>query len=139
MYESLKDLKSKMDAAKAELAEKGKDAVKVAFKEFFDAHPEVLALRWKQYTPYFNDGEPCEFSVGSWSIKTHTTEGSEDEYGEEGFAGEYDRAIVSEAMRKEVQELFNLAGDETMEIAFGDHADVTATRNGFDVEEYEHD
>jgi len=25
--------------------------------------PGVFNARWKQYTPFFNDGEPCEFSV----------------------------------------------------------------------------
>lgn len=24
----------------------------------------VLAVKWEQYTPYFNDGEPCYFRVG---------------------------------------------------------------------------
>lgn len=28
----------------------------------------VLAVSWNQYTPYFNDGEPCEFSVHSVGV-----------------------------------------------------------------------
>lgn len=27
------------------------------------AFPGVTAVSWTQYTPYFNDGDPCEFSV----------------------------------------------------------------------------
>lgn len=27
--------------------------------------PGILAVRWNQYTPYFNDGEPCEFNIYS--------------------------------------------------------------------------
>lgn len=27
-------------------------------------HTEVTGIAWTQYTPYFNDGEPCVFSVG---------------------------------------------------------------------------
>lgn len=34
------------------------------FKEFFEQNPNVYALQWAQYTPYFNDGDPCTFSVG---------------------------------------------------------------------------
>lgn len=30
----------------------------------------VKAVTWHQYTPYFNDGEPCEFSVGDMSATT---------------------------------------------------------------------
>ena len=26
--------------------------------------PALKAIRWNQYTPYFNDGDPCTFSVG---------------------------------------------------------------------------
>ena len=26
--------------------------------------PEVGGVKWYQYTPYFNDGDPCEFSTG---------------------------------------------------------------------------
>lgn len=31
------------------------------FQAAFDSG--VKAIKWRQYTPYFNDGEPCEFSV----------------------------------------------------------------------------
>ncbi len=27
------------------------------------AQPGVTEVSWRQYTPYFNDGEPCEFGV----------------------------------------------------------------------------
>jgi len=33
-------------------------------KTFFEEHSEVTAIRWRQYTPSFNDGDPCEFTVG---------------------------------------------------------------------------
>ena len=33
------------------------------------AAPEIAALRWRQYTPYFNDGEPCTFSVNDLYAK----------------------------------------------------------------------
>lgn len=32
-------------------------------EEFFAEYPEVAEIRWDQYAPHFNDGEPCEFSV----------------------------------------------------------------------------
>ncbi|UDL15302.1 hypothetical protein SEA_KUDEFRE_73 [Gordonia phage Kudefre] len=33
------------------------------------AFPEVEAVRWEQYTPYFNDGDACEFGVREASLK----------------------------------------------------------------------
>lgn len=57
----------KLNAAKKayedQLASIGKDAQK-AVAEFLVPHmPAGFALFWTQYTPYFNDGETCTFSV----------------------------------------------------------------------------
>ena len=32
-------------------------------------HPEVLSLRWEQFTPHFNDGEECVFRVHEIQVK----------------------------------------------------------------------
>jgi len=42
--------------------------VKKAFKVFLEAHPEIKCIFWSQYTPYFNDGDPCTFSVHEPSV-----------------------------------------------------------------------
>ena len=34
-------------------------------KEFFDENPELESFGWNQYTPYFNDGDTCEFSANT--------------------------------------------------------------------------
>lgn len=45
------------------------ERMKGAFKEVFDEYPDVdLKIVWTQYTPAFNDGEPCEFTMGEVSI-----------------------------------------------------------------------
>jgi len=31
--------------------------------------PGIEAVRWIQYTPYFNDGDPCYFRIGESSVK----------------------------------------------------------------------
>lgn len=36
------------------------------FQDAFDKG--IKAISWQQYTPYFNDGEPCEFGVGDISF-----------------------------------------------------------------------
>ncbi|AXH69652.1 hypothetical protein HWB79_gp159 [Streptomyces phage LukeCage] len=33
------------------------------------AHPNVVAVRWSQYTPGFNDGEPCTFDGHSPEVR----------------------------------------------------------------------
>lgn len=53
------------------------------FKEFFEEYPEIVAVGWNQYTPYFNDGDTCEFSVGDMfavaAESVYTGEEDEDE------------------------------------------------------------
>jgi hypothetical protein len=42
--------------------------------------PEVLRFGWTQYTPYFNDGDPCIFGVNElWAVPVGTSEEDEDE------------------------------------------------------------
>lgn len=65
----------------------------------------VTAVTWNQYTPYFNDGEPCEFSVGDMSV-TNNKEVAElwlDDNFHEDRLVEYDRAEYE----KEVEEAKN--------------------------------
>lgn len=58
------NLKTQINALKAEMQENSKDLMKEAFREFFEKYDVVDNIFWTQYTPYFNDGESCEFSVG---------------------------------------------------------------------------
>lgn len=48
------------------------------------AFPEVVAVRWTQYTPYFNDGEACTFDVNDARTKLIDTDEEDGEY-EDGF------------------------------------------------------
>jgi hypothetical protein len=57
-------LKSRINALKEEMQENSKILMKEAFREFLEKYDVVENIFWTQYTPYFNDGESCEFSVG---------------------------------------------------------------------------
>ncbi|QGH76425.1 hypothetical protein SEA_DAUBENSKI_129 [Streptomyces phage Daubenski] len=137
-------------------------------------HPMVSKVRWTQYTPYFNDGEACEFSSHGAEVSLvgleageeglETDEGKWYDEGDEVFLGEYDMytykygddgRIDYDAGRQYV-----VGGVDTTDVAtalaefegalnahhyvwlnetFGDPAEVTATKDGFEVEHYEHD
>jgi hypothetical protein len=59
-----KSLQDQINALNAQMREKSKELMKEAFREFLDKYGEVVeSVFWTQYTPYFNDGEACEFSV----------------------------------------------------------------------------
>ena len=138
------------------MQEQGKDALKDAFQEFFQAHPEARAIVWTQYTPYFNDGDACTFSVGDLCLKLQTAseEQNQDEE-EEDYEDEDDYECASYDLKygsktltkaeakllKDFESLKKATGqlDEVFELVFGDHVKVVATRDGFDVTEYDHE
>jgi hypothetical protein len=61
---ALKELAAARDEYKAKIKEAGKAAIEEAAKSVFEAHAEINRIEWTQYTPYFNDGDPCVFRVG---------------------------------------------------------------------------
>lgn len=51
----METFKNAIVSARAELTEFFLDTV----REFLRTHPEFRGITWRQYTPLFNDGEPC--------------------------------------------------------------------------------
>lgn len=71
LFTELKEMKSAYDR---KLKEEGEAAVKDAFKDVFDKFPEIRSIMWTQYTPYFNDGDQCYFSVREFDVNVGTDE-----------------------------------------------------------------
>lgn len=144
--------------------------------------PQLKALVWEQYTPYFNDGDVCEFSVHGYSLRVafHDAEPGDDDYYDDGFFRiddgdllEYDydydnkdyssgygrptrnnirigndvaRAVLGDDADKVAvlinslyTELDSGGHDVFLRSTFGDHAEITATIDGFSIDYYEHD
>lgn len=38
-------------------------SAKAYIMAFMEANPDIKLITWEQYTPYFNDGDPCQFGV----------------------------------------------------------------------------
>lgn len=134
----------------------------------FAADPRVSAIQWRQYTPYFNDGDPCEFGahlndegfVALDKVPTywHYDEATDEEgepvqtlgsYGADSLGTKvYDynaRAFVEKAnptpldiAAQQLEDNWNHY-EAVVREHFGEHAVVIATREGFNVEYYEHD
>lgn len=95
------------------------------FKVLFDQYPELYSVTWQQYTPYFNDGEECRFRSGHTYPDLNQKDGEDLKY----------NSKESEAVK-----LFMASFDsDIMEFLFGDHVEVTVTREGIEVEDYEHE
>lgn len=142
----LKALEDKMAALHEQMQKEGQVAFNEAIKEVFDAHPEVEAFRWCQYTPYFNDGDTCEFCVNSdvdilpvdKAPLPHT---EQEKY---RYAQEDSWYCGYNGMPKEFEGAANdfsscLRVDDLLLILFGDHVKITAWRDRIEVEEYNHD
>ena len=139
-------------AAQAAFIENGKTLLTEEFKKFFEVNPGIAKFTWTQYSPYFNDGDECVFSV-NYPTFTNDADGEieydeleselEDSwlYGEDAY-GEYSGTPTA-AEEAAMDELTGLWGfsvmDDLFEALFGNHVRVTATKEGISVDEYSHD
>jgi len=138
--QELREIKAKYEAM---LKSEGKAILGGAFKSFFDACPNVDAVRWRQYTPYFNDGDVCTFRLREPTFRfvevPESVQDGLDEYGDD-FCEVWGDATSALGISEEAdQQLNSVFDDDVMLAVFGDHVQVTATREGFFVDEYDHD
>lgn len=117
------------------------------------AAENVEAIRWSQFTPYFNDGEPCIFGAGQVEVKLagdDTSGYDEDGYISAGEMVDYRRSGsgYSSTVKPQYEHLYRalLTLDDELDHfedflhgSFGDHAQVTATRDGFHIADFDHD
>lgn len=149
----LTDYEEMMNEVQKTLRAKMKDV----FKSFFDSYPEVKTIHWTQYAPYFNDGDECVFGV--YQPYFTRTEHAELEDREHAW-GEGDDGIIETRVWDEVSRRYvaadidpNLicdmdtftgilqseANEAVMQAMFGNHVWVKAHRDGFEVDDYDHD
>lgn len=148
-YIKIEQLRNQVKEIKAQLVAETKRAIAPAATEFFKKHDHVVAISWRQYTPYFNDGEPCVFSVGDVELFSKHTGSSEEfdpDQGEEGYSAWYlkhrkdKESWITDELISDYKNLIAFTEDEdTMEEIFGDHVQVTITRVGITVTEYDHE
>lgn len=135
------------------IEEYGREALLEELQAFFKSQDKYVMIRWEQYTPYFNDGEACVFSVYEPHFFTpeHMQEmEEEDDYYFE-FEGDYISTWRSrEKMEKEYggDEAKMMAYDvakmlesnsDLLKAVFGDHTRVTVKPDGVHSEHYDHD
>jgi len=142
MNDKIKTLLETVNSAKEQYetaVSKAADVLKQSLSTIVSELDGVEAIRWEQYTPYFNDGDACEFWVNEPRIKFNNTPEDAGDY-EDGFIDDYD---VKTGKEKEVfeavYEIFKSIDDNIFLSAFDDHVQVTVTADGVEVDEYEHD
>lgn len=68
---TLEELAQQMTELKKTAQENGQRLFKNALLEYFESHPVVNEISFYGYAPYFNDGEPCEFSCDTYSLRVN--------------------------------------------------------------------
>jgi hypothetical protein len=127
-------------------------------KTIFEDHPKVKSFGWNQFTPYFNDGDTCYFCVNTdyiqingesvdesdWINETKITNWGTFNREKREYEGrtevpnlDYDPELA--AASNEIREFLRNFDDDFFLSQFGDHAEITITADGVNVDEYEHD
>jgi len=152
MLDKLDSLIAAIKAAKKLFRKQAEESFKEVAKELFVLAPEVKTIRWCQFTPYFNDGEECVFSVS----EPYFSNADPDQLSSEGELREeypsmfsvapyslHDTKVMSDESAAACMNFSAIVQsaemDEVMRDIFGDHVAVTVTPNSMDSDEYRHD
>jgi hypothetical protein len=147
MFEKLKEMNAELEALKKTHLEKSKAMFTDVAKELFEKHSVLESFEWTQYTPYFNDGSECTFSayvddpringLGYYSGNCQETFWKQVDGKYQNVPNpNYDPKMS--VARKDVTEFLQNIDEAVLRDMFGDHVQVTVTRNGVEVNEYDH-
>lgn len=103
--------------------------------EVFNSCPSLNTISWTQYTPYFNDGDPCEFGIKS-EISFSTAPYKKVVVWQ---SDEHDKLEVEKNDVMELFQKFMCNNLELMKSTFGDGYFIRIHRNGEDVKFYDHE
>ena len=79
------NLMAQISALRAEAKEAASNILHETTKQYFEKYGELVEqIFWTQYTPWFNDGDTCEFSTSDVRVVLRADE-SEDKYSEGSF------------------------------------------------------
>src|SRR4051812_33293152 len=113
------ELKAKMEELREQMKSAAKDFFRDASKDLFEENPKLESFGWTQYTPFFNDGEPCVFSVHNDEPDVNGIDGWDSMYSDENKH--------LKPLQKKVTKLLQAFSDDDMEAMFGDHVKVVVT------------
>lgn len=119
-----------------------------AAADFFAKHPEVKTISWTQYIPSFNDGDPCEFSMGEivfasvdWQEfdSPYWADENEDESKLSWTNYTSDEDFESPTLKADIKELEKviLGSEGILESLYGVNVWVRLHANGVETDEFD--
>jgi|SRR6185503_3542299 hypothetical protein len=151
MFEELKQMNAELEELKKIHLEKSKSMFTKISKMLFDKHPKLESFGWRQYTPYFNDGDECTFSAHTDEPDINDINGYDfsrqriTDYNSTKVEGKYQEIDNPQynpdldLARQDVVSLLNGVDDSVLRQMFGDHVHIKVTSESTEVEEYDHD
>jgi hypothetical protein len=132
---NISELKKQINEAR----DKARETFGSTFAEIFEKYPQIETLGWPQYTPYFNDGDVCEFrSCHDWNqyVNGYCISYDEaDELTEQTGLLEADYNFIAE----KVCDVVGQFDDDDLKYMFGEGM-ITFNRDGsVEVDDYDHD
>lgn len=124
------------------LLEDSKLFFKEASQDLFKENPTLKSFGWRQYTPYWNDGDECIFGTSTDYpiINEYDSDYGQYEGGENLSKGQLkELEDQHEKLAPIVTEFLNSFYKDVLKTMFGDHVTVRVNPKGVEVEEYDHD
>jgi hypothetical protein len=139
----IKVIKQNIEQLRNEAKTKVESIFKTAALELFVEYPDLKSISWSQYTPYFNDGDSCNFSSHHdyAAIKFVASNEDDDEDDDDDYQEGFDESLATpEQLKagKAAESFLENFDDDDMENLFGDHVKVIITKDGIEVEDYDH-
>jgi hypothetical protein len=135
VMEEIENFQKKLKEEKKILSKKFKDAFPSFFSEIFEEFPRLKAFKFTAFTPYFNDGDTCEYEVNDVEEFLLVDEKEfRDEY---DFEGQDEKMI--DKISSKINKIIRKIDDSFYKDAFGDHTEIIVYSNKVKTEEYEHD
>lgn len=155
MTTRIDEIKKAVEQAREQYSKTCQTAIQVMFDEVFTTYPQIKTIYWVGFTSYFNDGDPCQYSINdvrfspsSWENIDGPYYGDEIEDEENGenlsdfeFGYQEDERVSPE-MKSLLKKISDLMEDDLLDAlkdAYGDHAFIRVYNGGHDVQEYDHD
>ena len=120
----IEEIQEQMAALQEELKKETLQLLQEGFAEIFQSQPDLDSIAWYQYTPYWNNGDHCRFSLHTDCLFLN------DEYAED-----MEMPWADEVYQK-AYDLLSSITSETFLALFGDHSKVTVYRDEIVIEDY---
>lgn len=137
MASQYQKIKANIKALRAEAAKLAKACLYKELVTLFAEYPEVVAVRWRQYTPSFNDGDPCTFTCHAAYCELSFRDKGDPE--EETDFTDYGETPSEKQAVEAFQGFLEEIDEEDMLTIFGDGVEVTIDRDGETTKEEYYD